>query len=620
MIVPKNLYIWVYLIQIFYLKYIGIPFLFIIIISSIIIYFNTLISYINGMFEINFIPLKMIKFLNSTVLITLVFLTILFACKEKSVKPNPALASIDLLRGELLLCSSDQFGEVSFSLSCNYETRETFDLALSLLHSFEYAEAEKAFVKVIDTDPECAMAYWGVSMSIFHSLWMQSDISYLDKGRKLLAIAKTLPTSEREKDYLNAIGAFYDNWDSIDQKTRKLMYEKKMQELYIKHKDDTEAAVFYALAIRATADPNDKTYTNQKKSGKILEDLFKKFPNHPGIAHYIIHNYDYPELADLALTTARTYAKIAPASAHAQHMPSHIFTRLGLWDESINTNINSTSSAVCYAESVQPDANWSQEIHALDYMVYAYLQMGNNQKAIEQLEYVQTIENVFPEDHFAATYALAAIPVRVLLENKQWNKAALLEVPAIKFPWENLLWEKSMIHFGKSLGLSHIGEIQSAEKEIDILNTIHKKLLAKNEAYKAGQVHIQINAGKAWIEFAKGNQNEALNFMKIAAELESKTSKHPVTPGEVLPADELLGDLYFALNQPGKALEAYEINLKGHPNRFNGLYGAAVAAKKIGDNEKAKKYFSELIELAKNSNSDRLELQEAKEFIELEVG
>ena len=543
------------------------------------------------------------------------FLLSIISCKNNKPKPFPELASLNLLRGELLLCSSEQFGEVNFSLSCNYETRATFDLGLSLLHSFEYAEAEKAFVKVIDADPNCAMAYWGVSMSIFHSLWMQADLSYLEKGKKLLEIAKSLPTSDREKDYINAISVFYKNWDATDMKTRKLMYEKKMEDLYNKHKDDTEAAVFYALAIRAAADPNDKTYTKQKKSGKILEDLFVEQPNHPGIAHYIIHNYDYPELAEMGLNTARRYAEIAPASAHAQHMPSHIFTRLGLWQESIDTNINSASSAVCYAESIDPDANWAAEIHAVDYLVYAYLQMGDNQKAEEQLKEMQTVKDVFPKDDFAATYALTAMPIRMALENKSWEEAAKLELPSIDFPWKKLHWEKAMFHFAKALGYSHTGDIKSAETELQTLKTLHHNLLETKESYKAGQVNIHVNTSQAWIELAKGNNDKALTYMKNAALLESETSKHPVTPGELLPADELLGDMLLALNKPAEALVAYEINLKGHPNRFNGLYGAARASKQSGNLEKAELFFSQLIELTKNSKSDRIEIKEAKQFL-----
>ena len=558
--------------------------------------------------------------MKSLKLIVLVFwLLLFFNCKNKTPKPNPALASIDLKRGELLLCSTEPFGDVSFSIDCNYEVRETFDLAISLLHSFEYAEAEKAFVKVIDMDPECAMAYWGVTMSIYHDLWAPPSETELKKGLQLLKIAESLPKTEKAQLYIDAIGAFYADWENLDHNARELLYTKKMENIYLSNKDDAEATVFYALALTSSADPNDKTYKNQKKAGALLENLFKEKPNHPGIAHYIIHSYDYPELAQMGLNTARRYAEIAPASAHAQHMPSHIFTRLGLWNESINTNINSASSAICYAESVNLEARWTQEIHAVDYLVYAYLQMGDNKNALEQLNEMQAVKTVFPNDDFASAYALTAIPVRVALENKNWEEAANLELPKIDFTWGKFSWEKALLHFGKLLGYSHIGNIASAEQELQILRDLHQSLLDSKDnftkTYKANQVQIQIYAAQGWINLAKGNKEDALASMKLAAKMESETSKHPVTPSEVIPADELLGDMLLSLNKPKEALDAYEVNLKGHPNRFNGIYGAAIAAKQSGNNEKTKLYFEQLIELTKNSKSDRPEINEAKQFI-----
>ena len=552
---------------------------------------------------------------------SLVFLATLFlllcntGCKNKTSKPIPSLASIDLLRGDLVLCGGTQFGEVSFSFYCQYETRDMFDLGLSLLHSFEYEEAEKAFVKVIDADPNCSMAYWGVAMSNFRSLWMQSGTDYLKKGAALLAIANELQKSKREQEYLDAIGEFYKDWEHVDEKTRILNFEKKMELIYKKHEDDKEAAIFYALALRASADPADKTYANQLKSGKILESIFPDQPDHPGIAHYIIHNYDYPELAELALSTARRYADIAPASAHAQHMPSHIFTRLGLWDESIDTNINSTSSAVCYSQSIDPDSHWAQELHAMDYLVYAYLQRGNNKMAMAQNEYMYTFKKVFPLD-FAASYAMLAIPARIVLENKQWEKAANLELPPIDFPWHQFPWQMSILHFTKAMGYSHIGNIASAEKEVAILQSFHQELLKINDEYKAKQVLIQIKTSQAWIHFAKKNYEKAVVFMTEAANMEKDTAKHPVTPGEVLPTRELLGDLYLALNKPIEALESYEVDIKRHPNRFNGIYGAAIASKQSGDLEKAKMYFEQLLKLTENSNSERPEIIDAKIFID----
>jgi tetratricopeptide (TPR) repeat protein len=554
----------------------------------------------------------------SVKLFCLIFLISVIACKDNLVKPNPALATIDLKRGDILLCGNPQFGAVSFALDCKYDVRETFDLAISLLHSFEYNEAEKAFVKVIDADPECAMAYWGVAMSIYHELWAPPGPKELKKGTVLLEIAEALRKSERSEHYLDAIKVFYKDWETLDHKTRELLYEKKMEQIYLSQKDDTEAAIFYALAITSAADPNDKTYSRQKKAGAILQKLFKEKPNHPGIAHYIIHTYDYPEIAQSALSTARRYAEIAPASAHAQHMPSHIFTRLGLWQESIDTNINSALSAVCYAESANPGANWAQEIHAMDYLVYAYLQQGNNKEVDAQNAYLKSMKKIFPLNHFAVAYTANAIPARIALENRQWKEAANLERPNIEFDWNKFPWSKSILHFARAMGSARSGGIASAENELNIIESLHKELLEMNSAeatYKAGQVRIEIKTTEAWINLAKGNNDEALALMKLASKLESETSKHPVTPGEVLPADELLGDMLLALNQPEEALIVYEENLKGHPNRFNGLYGAAIAAEKSGNGEKATLYFKQLIELTKNSKSNRPELSEAKTYI-----
>lgn len=550
-------------------------------------------------------------FLNTICLICLICT---ISCKENSSQKPSALADIDLKRGELLLCSAEQFGDVSFALDCNYNVRETFDLAISLLHSFEYGEAEKAFVKVIDADPECAMAYWGVAMSIYHSLWAPPTPEVLTKGSKLIEIAQSLPKTNKTTLYIEAIGAFYNDWKNKDHRTRELLYETKMEKLYNTDKNDAEAAVFYALALTASADPNDKSYNNQKKAGALLETLFKTHPNHPGIAHYIIHAYDYPELANMGLGTARRYAEIAPASAHAQHMPSHIFTRLGLWEESIKTNINSAKSAVCYAESFSPNAHWDEEVHAIGYLVYAYLQTGNNKMALAQYDYIKTFKEVFPPN-FKIAYTFSAIPSRIALENKDWVKASQLELPpSAEIPWKSFPWERSILHFSRALGFSHLGDITAAENELQILKNNHQSLVTI-DAYKANQVMIQIHAAQAWLHLAKGNDPEALSLMKLASKMERETSKHPVTPGEVLPAEELLGDMLLELNKPKEALEAYEINLVQHPNRFNGLYGAALAAKQSGNTEKALLYFNQLIALTQGVNSDRPELEVAKKYI-----
>ena len=566
-----------------------------------------------------FLKLKVMTHSGKLILLFSIFISF-SSCNNKKTSSleSPAFANLELNRGELLLCGDPNFGEVSFSLSCRYDLRETFDLGLTLIHSFEYAEAEKAFVSILDKDSECLMAYWGAAMSILnHPLSFKQNPKSLKRGEELLKVAKTLtPNNEKEKDYIDAVSIYFKDWQNLDTQTRKLNYESKMEELYIKYPDDVETAVFYSLSVLATADLNDKTYSKQKKSGKILEKLFEKYPNHPGIAHYIIHNYDSPELAHMALTTARKYAVIAPSSAHAQHMPSHIFTRLGLWNESIKSNIDSADSAVCYAESVNPNANWVSEIHALDYLVYAYLQLGDNAKAQAEMNKMKNIKEVFPADHFASAYALIAVPSRLAIENKNWELATQLELPKTKLDWDKAHWPKAMLHFSRALGFSNTGNSAAAEKELKSLIILRDKLNDAKNTYESGQVTIQIEAVRGWIEYSKGNSNKAIEYMKLASDLESKTSKAAVTPGEIIPADELLADLYLALNKPKQALESYEQNLKGHPYRFNGIYGAAKAAEKLNDIRLAVYYFDQLVKLSADTNSSRPEISEAKEFLD----
>ena len=550
-------------------------------------------------------------------LIVLSIILCFSSCENKKTNSIQSFTELDLKRGDLLLCGDPNFGDVSFALSCRYDLRETFNLGLSLMHSFEYAEAEKAFVSVLDQDPECLMAYWGTAMSILnHPLSFKQNSKSLERGEKLLEVAQTLtPNNEREKDYIDAVTVYFNDWQNLDTKTRKLNYESKMEELYNKYPGDVETAVFYSLAVLATADLNDKSYTKQKKSGKILEKLFETNPNHPGIAHYIIHNYDSPELAHLALNTARKYAVIAPASAHAQHMPSHIFTRLGLWNESIKSNIDSANSAVCYAESVNPNANWVSEIHALDYLVYAYLQMGDNVRAQSEMNKMNEIKEVFPSDHFASAYALIAVPSRLAVENKDWELATELELPKTNLDWNKAPWPKAMLHFSRALGFTNTGNSLAAQKELDILINLRDRLNKAKNSYESGQVTIQIESIKGWIEYSKGNTEKAIEYMKLATKLESETSKAAVTPGEIIPAEELLADLYMLSGKPKEALKSYELNLKGRPFRFNGIYGAAKAALKLDNKELAAYYFEKLIKVSKDINSSRPELLEAKKFL-----
>ncbi|QCW98939.1 tetratricopeptide repeat protein [Aggregatimonas sangjinii] len=553
-------------------------------------------------------PKNLVVFLSS--------LLILFTCKDDSQKID--LASLNLLRGDLQLCGSGQFGELKFSLSCNYETRDDFDLAVALLHSFQYADAEKAFVKVIDADPDCPMAYWGVAMSIYHAAWFPPSEKDLIKGAKVLAVAKNLAMDEKQRAYINAIDAFYADWQNVDHNTRALRFEKAMEKIHHDYPEDVEAAIFYTLALYSTRDRVGKDYKNERKAGKILESLFADNPNHPGIAHYIIHNYDNPVLADKGLETARRYAKIAPSSSHAQHMPSHIFTRLGIWEESIQSNIQSAESARCYKQAMHINDGFFEEIHAIDYLVYAYLQQGDNTRAEREYNAISASTTVHPLNVTAVMYPLAAIPARMALENKNWNKAASLQLQETGLDWEKFPWQKAIHHFARALGAAHTKDFAQAEAELLTLKVLHQKMLAENDrsiAIQVKQVEIQMKTAEAWRHFSENATKKAIALMQEAAALERNTSLHPLTPGDVLPAIELLGDMYLAMNKPEEALMAYEENLNKTPKRFNGLYGAALAAERSGNKEKAIHYFQELIELTKNSSSLRPEIVEAKEFI-----
>ena len=542
----------------------------------------------------------------------------LISCKDNAMKPNPALATIDFLRGDLLLCGSGQFGELKFSLSCNYETRADFDLAVALLHSFQYTDAEKAFVKVIDADPNCPMAYWGVAMSIYHAAWFPPSEKDLKKGRQVLAVAKELSMDEKQRDYINAIDVFYTDWQNVDHPTRAKRFEMEMEKIHLKYPEDVEAAIFYTLALYSTRDRTGKEYKNEQKAGKILESLFEENPNHPGIAHYIIHNYDNPVLAHKGLETARRYAKIAPSSSHAQHMPSHIFTRLGIWEESIESNIQSAESARCYKQALNINDGFFEELHAIDYLVYAYLQQGDNTRAEQQYNAIKTATAIYPLNVTAVMYPIAAIPSRLALENKNWKRAANLQLQETGLDWGKFPWQKAIHHFAKALGASHTKDYALAEEEIKTLTKLHQLMIAENDPsqfIQVNQVEIQLKTAKAWLFFTRKDVENGLAFMQEAVAIERKTSLHPLTPGDVLPAIELLGDMLLEMNKPDEALIAYEENLSKTPKRFNGIYGAAKAAKNSGNLDKATHYFKQLIELTKNSNSVRREVEEAKEFI-----
>lgn len=540
------------------------------------------------------------------------------SCNNNQSTPSQAIIKqLNLKRGNVITCSPTdaQFGIVNFEITGDEKIKKDFNLALELLHSFEYDESEKVFAKIINESPGCAMAYWGIAMCNFHALWTPPSEDELKKGEQAIDIAKSIKKkSDKESAYINALGLFYKDWNKTNHHTRCVNFENAMEKLHLDFPEDKEATIFYTLSLVAAADVKDKSYTKQKKAGDILASLYKTEPNHPGIIHYIIHTYDYPELASLALPAAERYADVAPSSAHALHMPSHIFTRLGLWDKCIQTNLRSVEAAKCYAESSGNPGHWDEELHGLDYLVYAYLQKGENTLAQKQIEYLNSFKKISPVN-FKVAYALAAIPCRYVLENKKWKDAATMETNAVKINWSNFPWQESILHFTRLLGAVNTKNLQNAKFELDNLKNLQSILQNQKDIYKSTEVAIQIKAGEAWIQFAKDNTIDALNLMKLAADLEDSTGKHPVTPGEVLPARELLADMFFQMKDYQNAYNAYEEVLKKSPNRFNSLYGAGKSAEKMNDIKKSIYYYNQLSSIANSKHPERKELIEALEYL-----
>ena len=525
-----------------------------------------------------------------------------------------AVVMATLLLGSGLAASAhdgEKLGKVRFPISCAPAVQADFERAVALLHSFWYEEAVKAFTAITTADATCAMGYWGIAMSVYYPLWQPPSAAMLQKGAAALQQTRGLTATAREKDYIGAIETYYRDHDKLDHRTRAAAYEKAMEQLYRRYPDDREAAVFYALALNATAAPTDKTYANQLKAGAILEKVFAEQPEHPGVAHYIIHSYDYPPLATRGLVAARGYAKTAPSVPHAQHMPSHIFTRLGLWQESIDSNRASANAGKAYYAQLGKDTVWDQTLHALDYIVYAHLQIGQDRQARAVLEELSTMQKSEPES-FVAAYAYAAIPARVALEQHRWSEAAGLSPASKPFPWDRFAWGEGITAFARAIGAARSGDAAKARVEVQKLDGYRATLVAAKQTYWAEQVNIQQHAAAAWAARAEGKNDEALKLMRAAADLEDATEKHPVTPAPVVPARELLGELLLDLNQPAQALVEFETSAAREPNRFNGLFGAARAAELSGNVAKAKSLYAKLIVMCDRADGERPELRHAK--------
>jgi hypothetical protein len=506
-------------------------------------------------------------------------------------------------------------GNAHFAVSCSAPAQQQFDRAVAMLHSFWYPEAAKAFAAVGDTDPSCAMAQWGVAMSVWYPLWYPPGEAMLKIGAAAVEKARGIgATTDRERDYIEAIAVFYKDWGTVDHRTRALAYEKAMAEVYRRYPDDREAGIFYALALDATAPPTDKSYANQRKAAEILEKAHGAEPDHPGIAHYLIHSYDSATLAEQGLPAARSYAALAPAVPHALHMPSHIFTRLGLWQESIASNAAGHDKARSYAEKRDgPGAFDGETVHTMDYLEYAYLQ-GAQDEAAKRVVQELGILRKGPTISTTA-YAVAAIPARYALERRNWSDAASLAMPETPIAWERFPWAEALNAYTRALGAARTGDQASAEHEIARLRSLEDKLIATKDKYWADQVEVQRLAASGVAKRAQGNDAEAVRLVRAAADLEAGMDKHPVTPAAILPARELLADLLLELDRPAEALAEYERSLAAEPKRFRSLFGAAQAAVRMETAAKARGYYTELVVQCDKADTERPELAQAKAFL-----
>lgn len=501
----------------------------------------------------------------------------------------------------------ERLGTVEFETSCDPAVRAAFNRAVALLHSFWWRAAIEGFRGVLAKDPACGIAYWGLALSHWGNPFAGlRSADAIEAGAA--AVARGLEVgarTQRERAYLQAVAALYADYRTTDQRARTLAYEEAMARLVEAYPDDSEAAAFYALAIDQNALPTDKTYAKQLEAAAILERLFREQPDHPGLAHYIIHAYDHPPLAPRALDAARRYAKIAPDAPHALHMPSHTFTRVGAWQDSIASNRAS-------AEAARRAGSPGEVLHALDYLAYAHLQLAQDRAARSVLEELQAaVAAMPPGDVYASVgrFAQAAIPARYALERGAWREAAVLGPVASAPPWI-----AAITHFARAIGAARSGDPAAARTDVAALERLHQALAGKDD-YWAEQVAIQHMVASAWVAFAEGRRDEAIASLRAAADREDRTDKSAISPGPLAPARELLGDMLLEAGQAPAALVEFERTMEKEPNRFRGMAGAARAAARAGDAARAAALYRRLLALAATGDGERAELAEARRAV-----
>lgn len=502
-----------------------------------------------------------------------------------------------------------QVGTVHFPTSCAANVQKPIERGVAMLHSFWYEEAEKQFVEVEKNDPNCAIARWGVAMSYWHQLWNRPDGTVLAKGESQLKSAKSIGATPRERDYLKALTQFYSHPKQPHAK-RALAYSKAMEKLSRTNPDDHEAAAFYALSLLAAEPDHDKTKAFRLKAAAVLEKLFAEEPDHPGVAHYLIHTYDRPDMAEKGLPAARRYAQLAPAAPHALHMPAHIFARLGLWQDDIDSNV--ASIAATQREAAMHMGGEGHQFHAMDFLIYAYLQTGREhdaQKIIDEVSAMPPMKNMYGMGSDPRQFALSAYPASYALELHDWSAAA--QLTPVEGADDVM---QSFTYWARSIGAGHATNVEQVKKEVAKLEEIQKRLEPKKKGdqgeYEA--VSGELVVARGWLEFAQGNVDNAVKLLRTVADKEQGEAES----SEGIPTHEMIGDMLLETKRPEQALVEYEITLKTNPGRFNALYGAATAAAGLGRHDKAHEYYAQIVKNCADSKSNRAELKHAREEVE----
>jgi tetratricopeptide (TPR) repeat protein len=521
-------------------------------------------------------------------------------------------------------------GKVDFSVSCAPEVQSEFARGVALLHSFFYEEARRVFTSVAERDPKCAMAQWGIAMTWWHPIWTPPTPDEMSAGKTAIIKATALDAAtDRERGFITTLNIYYNTPESstagavgqschgpVGPRDRVIAYEKAMRQLRDKYPDDFELQTFYAFAVLSVgyATLNDTSLSKQLEAAALLEKLWKQNANHPGAVHYLIHCYDYPQLAQRGLAAARAYDSIAPWVPHALHMPSHIFTRLGMWDESIAANQASAEASRAYAAMRHRDATEAEELHALDYMAYSYLQEAQDGEAKKIVDLAAKVRKTNPKLEFIAAYALAAIPTRYAFERNDWSAAATLTIPNLPH-WSLFPFMEALIEYGHALGRAHTGDLDGARKAIARMQQLRDATKDPKFDYFKSHLDLQIQAASAWVLAGEGKKNDAIEMLRRAADNEDILGKHPVSPGAFIPIREQLGTLLLEVGQAKEAQGEFEAALKIYPGRFRGLYGAALAAEQTGDKDNANRYYAKLATQTAKATGSRDELNHVREFL-----